>query len=738
MKITEWVFLFLSLFPFVGHAKDLSSLGLVDVTAAPFYADPNGEKDCTETLQRAIDYAQKQHRVAYFPEGIYKISNTLECRHDPPPREERGKFESGRYWGITLLGSTSGKNRPRIVLAPHSSGYDNVGQPRLVLYFHQGKPRPRPPIYPRMAPSFMNSRLIGIDVEIGEGNPGAVAVRMRGAQGMAIEDVTLDVTHGLIGLEGGNGSGGGNTNVTIIGGKIGFDGSATQPTPSITGFTFVDQTEHAILYRGRHTLNATGIEITSKHPITAVKAVDLWTQDETSTDGLNGSKDQGLFCWNGPVNFVDCEVNFTGRAGTAFASNCGVYLNNCYVRNAKVLVDHTDGGKLAGKTGKWVQIKEYAQGYNMRQFQSLKYTSPIYINGKKQHQGISEIAAGIGPPDDLVSRHVWSDDFPSWQSPGAVNVKNPPYHAKGDGVTDDTRAIQKAIDENEIVFVPAGLYRITKTIDLKSNTKLIGLMPNITGLVVVKAEGDFAAPHHPQPILRTPNNADATTVIAFIGTWTHGGNACYNLLWRVGRRSIIRDWMVMHTRMELTEERTHKSVVVTGNGGGRWYNYYDETWSREYRPSYRHLYVEGTTEPFRIYQCNPEHARSEANMEIRNAQNVTLYGVKGEGNYPIVLIRHCDNIRIFGYGGNAPPWPHTSVYLVENSTNLLLANMFNQVRTHEGKGLDGFGGPNVDPSLWHMFIERFPDGSELRTPPLERPVLYKQGTTKDVWEQFVQ
>ena len=94
----------------------------------------------------------------------------------------------------------------------------------------------------------MNSRFIGIDIVIGKGNPGAIALRMRGAQGMAVEDVTIDATHGLVGYEGGNGSGGGAANVKIIGGQIGFDGSATQPTPSITGFTFVDQTKHAILY----------------------------------------------------------------------------------------------------------------------------------------------------------------------------------------------------------------------------------------------------------------------------------------------------------------------------------------------------------------------------------------------------------------------------------------------------------------------------------------------------------
>ena len=712
-------------------ASDISSMGLLDVTKAPFKADPTGKQDCTKALQEAIDHAQKNHMVAFFPTGIYKISNTIHCRQDSPPMEERGKFTNGRYWGVTLLGSRNGNKRPKIVLAPRSQGFDNKDKPKIAINFYRGAFQPDPTKYPPFGPGFMNSRLIGIDVEIGEGNPGAIALRMRGAQGMCVEDVTIDATHGLVGLEGGNGSGGSNANVTIIGGEIGFDGSATQPTPCITGFRFIDQTKHAILYRGRNTLTATGISISSRFPITAVKAVDLWTKNETFVDGFNGSKNVALGVWNGPINFVDCRIEFLGDPGTAFKSNAGVYLNNCYIKNASWLVDHDSGGKLEGKKSAWVKINEYAQGYDMRSFKSLKYTCPIYIDGARQEEGIATVTKGVNPPNDLVSRHVWDEDFPSWESPGAVSVKDSPYNAKGDGITDDTKAIQKAIDENEIVIVPTGLYRISKTIDLRPKTKLIGMMSNHTGLIITEAEGDFTDIHNPKPLIRTADDADAETVIAFIGTWVPGDIPAYNLLWRSGRKSIVRDWMIMHETMQ-QPERTHHSVVVKGNGGGKWYNYYDETWSREYESSYRHLYVEGTSEPFRIYQCNPEHSRSEANMEIRNSKNVTLYGVKCEANAPAVLIKNSENIRCFGFGGNETPMAHTSVYQIENSKNILLTSLFNQPRLHAG-GPEQFNGPNVDPTLFHMIIESFSDGREFIVPPLERPVIYKQGTTMDVW-----
>ena len=46
--------------------------------------------------------------------------------------------------------------------------------------------------------------------------------------------------------------------------------------------------------------------------------------------------------------------------------------------------------------------------------------------------------------------------------------------ARGDGVHDDTEAIQAAIDEAEAVYLPAGVYRITRAIRLRSNRHVFG------------------------------------------------------------------------------------------------------------------------------------------------------------------------------------------------------------------------------------------------------------------------
>lgn len=64
---------------------------------------------------------------------------------------------------------------------------------------------------------------------------------------------------------------------------------------------------------------------------------------------------------------------------------------------------------------------------------------------------------------------------------GVIDVTRAPYHAKGDGVTDDTAAIQKALDDHPskgaIIHLPDGIYLVSDTLrwgDSEKNTVLWG------------------------------------------------------------------------------------------------------------------------------------------------------------------------------------------------------------------------------------------------------------------------
>ena len=695
---------------------ELAGMGILDVTAAPFNADPTGGKDSTKALQAAIDYARSHCMVTYFPPGTYTVSDTLVCLQGRLGRKERvqdPKLLAMRF-GIgpralpnVLMGSRRGKRRPRIVLAPNSPGFNDPKHRKYVVHFWRGSVTN--PKRPQPNGSF-NQMFVGIDIVIGPGNPGAVGIRHRCAQGSGVQDCAIDATHGLTGLEGGGGSGGSHANVTVIGGRIGADLYEAQPAPTITGFTLIGQTGMALRYAGYETLTVVGLRIeTDIHGPVIV------------TDPKRLAKD--IF---GQLSLIDSAIIFRkpGR-NVAINARASMYMRNVYVKGATVIAQHPTEPHLPGDPDGWLRIREYARGVDPPNKRLVyAYECPVYVDGRRlDNDTFPAETEAASPPDDLQSRHVWDASFASWESPRAVNVKAAPYNAKGDNETDDAEAIQRAINEHGIVFLPRGRYRVSKTLKLRAETKLVGVHRVFTTLGAMASEGgDFNDPTHPQPVVRTADDPEARTVVAFLGIGA-GLPGAFCLHWRSGRRSIYRAVELWASyKVKSPDEGpvlSHPQVVVSGNGGGRWYNFHSDHRGSPH-PRYRHILIQGTHEPLAFYQCNPEHSRGESNMEIHNAKNVSIYGLKGESPTPILHVRDSDHVFMFGYGGNAIPPEGESLLVFERTPNLLIANL-----------VDRPMGVRRDPRKWHALVEKTSDGKTLALPPLERPALYKRGRPKE-------
>src|SRR5580704_8411565 len=87
----------------------------------------------------------------------------------------------------------------------------------------------------------------------------------------------------------------------------------------------------------------------------------------------------------------------------------------------------------------------------------------------------------VGPAETSIpsQNDEFVGPFPSWSNLRTV------YRAQGNGVADDTAAIQRALDElgtaghSPVLFIPSGTYRVTKTLALAYtiNVSIVGEDP---------------------------------------------------------------------------------------------------------------------------------------------------------------------------------------------------------------------------------------------------------------------
>ncbi len=141
----------------------------------------DGVADDTAALQQAIDRVEETTKqgIVFVPEGRYRLTDTL------------------YVWpGIRLIGY--GANRPVFVLGASTPGYQDESAERYMVFFAGRRPRDGSP--PDANPGTFYSALSNIDVEIGDGNPGAVGVRGRYAQHSFLAHMDFRIGSGLAGV----------------------------------------------------------------------------------------------------------------------------------------------------------------------------------------------------------------------------------------------------------------------------------------------------------------------------------------------------------------------------------------------------------------------------------------------------------------------------------------------------------------------------------------------------------
>jgi hypothetical protein len=590
-----------------------------DARAIIVRAKGDGVTDDSDAIQRAIDSAANKGEggIVFLPSGRYRISKTLLVPI------------AVRVYGV-------GKTRPVLLLAANTPGFQK-GVANMVIFtgtdtYNVGTvAMPVPGAVPFSAEpgkavrdansSTFYSALSNVDFEVGDGNPAASGVRMHTAQHSNLSHIDFRMGSGLAGVyQVGNIA----YNLRFYGGRYGILAEKTSPAWQFTLLDshFDGQRDAAIReHEAALTLGNTEIRNT---PV-----------------GIEIDRGYGDWLWGKDVRFENVS-----KAGVVISNENNVYtqvgFERVSARNTPVFAHFRDSGKNVEGKGRNYQVTEFNHGLML---------------------------AGLGQPGQFETNYKTAA-LPAKNDTPRVMRALPPsgewasvrgFGAKGDGVNDDTAAIQKAIDSRRVVYLPLGFYAVNDTIRLKPDTVLIGLHPGLTRLVLPNGSPKYQGTDTPKALLESARGGDA--IVTGIGIATGEVNPrAVGLLWRAGEQSLVDDIRIQwgygsasdpykkNPRFDTSAwwDRQYPSIWVTDNGGGT----FTGVWSPAGHTQ-AGFYVTNTKTPSRVYELSAEH-------HIRN--EIVLDGVE---NWEFHAPQTEEEVRD---GADSVSFD------IRNSKNILLAN----------------------------------------------------------------
>ena len=567
-----------------------------------FRAD--GKSDVTAALQQAINDVKTRYAfgIIYLPEGEYRITKTVTIPAN-----------------VRLIGY--GKKRPVIYLADNTPGFQD--QRNYMIWFTGGLAREG------MQPSDANagtfySALSNVDFRIGKGNPQAVAVRSHFAQHGFLSHIDFQIGDGLAGIwDLGNEV----EDLRFFGGQYGIISS--RPSPSwpvmVVDTYFEGQKKAAVLGKDL------GAAFVGMH----VRNVPVaYESDDNTRDIVYIEK--ALF-----ENVSDAAVKI---AVEGIAMNM-ISLHDITCSQVPVAIYYKPSQKSVPGKGKAYNIKEFTYGMTYDDADS----EPV-IREQSEINPIEKAPATLAKDlPQLPGMETW------------VNIRD--YGAKGDGITDDTAAFEKAIAEHEVIYVPSGWYRLTRTLKMGPKTKLIGLHTYASQFVLTESEPAFSGFGGPVPMLESYPGGE--NILNGIGIFTGGYNyRAVGVKWQSSEKSYLNDVKFVGGHGTLRKpvpvdpnavpragnfnmsgffrapssptapvyaqgkdqawDNQYWSLWITNNGGGT----IKDVWSADtYAAS--GIYVSDTRTPGRIYCLSLEHhVRSEA--RFTNVENWKVYCIQFE------------------------------------------------------------------------------------------------------------
>jgi sugar lactone lactonase YvrE len=582
----------------------------------------DGSGDDTAALQAAIDKVQETsgEGIVFVPSGRYRLTNTVYV-----------------WGGIRLIGY--GATRPVLVLGPNTPGYGDPTQEKYLVFFSGNRPgtgrggrgdggRGGPPPQaavgrgagtPRDAGAgTFYSAMSNIDVEIGNGNPGAVGVRGRYAQHSFIAHSDFRIGSGLAGV---HDTGNVMEDVHFHGGDYGI--WTQRPSPGWQ-FTAVDATfdgQRVAAIRER----AAGLTLIRPHfaDVPAAVAVEPTFHDEI---WIRDGRFENI---SGPAVVISNEKN----------AQTQINMENVVCDRVATFAKYQDSGRtVSGPAARYV-VRTFSYGVSYADVGAAPATKQVFDAAP---------LAMLPPPvasdlAELPARDSW------------VNIRT--LGAKGDGATDDTEVFRKAIAEHRAIYLPSGYYVVTDTLTLRPDTVLIGLHPDRTQIVVPDRTPAFQGVGGPKPLIEAPKGG--SNILTGIGLYTNGINPrAVAAKWMAGSSSMLNDVRFLGghgtSHIDGTRENpynnTHTadpdlnrrwdgqypSLWVTDGGGGTFFDIWTPSTFAQ-----AGMLVSNTSTEGRVYEMSSEHhVRHE--IQLHHVSNWRIYALqteeeRGEGGFALPL-----------------------------------------------------------------------------------------------------
>jgi len=593
--------------PEFDRGDELYQLGLLDVTKAPYLADPTGQVDSTTAIQRAVNDARDNWLVCFFPGGTYRISDTISCEQQVEKLERPRATDSRtqHYWDrphrIVLFGSGKGK-RPVIKLAEEAKGFDDPRRPKFAIKIwaqtRHDVPGKQEPVWGEEQPNIaFNHYFKGIDIDI-RGHTGAIGLRFSGSQGSSLLDCTVLADGAFAGFSDCPGQGGGTYNIETIGGRYGITLDAVSRFPLLTGCRFVDQTVACVGY----------------HTSTQVPTLLVGCQLAPASDAAIEMDQHGSYAG---VNLVDCLVS-TQAGGVVIKTKRteNVHLENCYLKGAARVA--TSGSRLA-PTENGFRIDRYSS----RTPRGIHLIDGATSTGTiEQYDSVTEVADF----KTLRARHY--RPVPCVDAPDVINVRK--FGARGDGETDDTDAFRKAIAAGDMVFIPRGTFLLSGDLRLNADTHLFGLTSTHSNLGTRLSRSDRRNMQDAAFSIVTVDDSNAAPGLSHLAV--NG-----DVDWRSGQGT-----MMLAGRFPRS---------VSGHGGGRFYGV---------RGIGRQNVMRGLRNPISLYAFNIERVGTNPQSLFRDCRHLRIFYFKveagtlnrgGDANTPSA-IEFCQDVRIHCMVGN--------------------------------------------------------------------------------------